>query len=401
MVPVNNYDFVNPPAYTPVFKPNEKAKPLTDYQTSWTYPPFSGAVDHGRIYGRGTALAWIPVANLYILGKLLINKGFGWALVIVQVIISILTSTTTVTVNVVDQYGKAFAAQPTVTDNQAFNFGAVTESKKGNEVIVGQYEFTATAKDTGAQTIEVVLDGTTIKATVNVNVAPASELVQSIVISGEGVKEGKATVALKHNTSNAIDLNVIGKDLNNAEVSVNQSEVIWTSSDESVATIAQDGKVTTKEITDGKDKEVTFTADLFGKKYEVKFTVSAKASQLATGTLAIANPSTVDGDKDVEGVQIVLGANNADANVGPIVTDGEIVITFTGVDQGGGGFAPAVISNSLNASIATAVATGDTVKITAAKAGETKVRVTVGAEEILIPVKVTQEAVDAATGKPF
>ena len=312
-----------------------------------------------------------------------------------------LGGTTTVKVNVVDQYGKAFAAQPTVTDNQAFNFGAVTESKKGNEVIVGQYEFTATAKDTGAQTIEVGLDGTAIKATVNVNVAPASELVQSIVISGEGVKEGKATVQLKHNTSNAIDLNVIGKDLNNAEVSVNQSEVIWTSSDESVATIAQDGKVTTKEITDGKDKEVTFTADLFGKKYEVKFTVSAKASQLATGTLAIANPSTVDGDKDVEGVQIVLGANNADANVGPIVTDGEIVITFTGVDQYGDVFAPAVISNSLNASIATAVATGDTVKITAVKAGETTVRVTVGAEEILIPVKVTQEAVDAAKGTTY
>lgn len=54
VVPVNNYDFANPPAYTPVFKPTEKAKPLTDYQTSWTYPPFSGAVDHGRIYGRGT-----------------------------------------------------------------------------------------------------------------------------------------------------------------------------------------------------------------------------------------------------------------------------------------------------------------------------------------------------------
>ena len=184
-------------------------------------------------------------------------------------------------------------------------------------------------------------------------------------------------------------------------MNVNQSEVIWTSSDESVATIDADGNVTTNEITDGKDKEVTFTADLFGKKYEVTFTVSAKASQLATGTLAIANPSTVDGDKDVEGVQIVLGANNDDVNVGPIVTAGEIMLTFTGVDQYGEKFAPAVISNSLNASIATAVAADDKVTITAVKAGETTVRVTVGAEEILIPVKVTQEAVDAATGKPF
>lgn len=54
LVPVNNYDFSNPPAYTPVFNLNEKATPLNTYQDAWTYPPFSGAVDHGRIYGRGT-----------------------------------------------------------------------------------------------------------------------------------------------------------------------------------------------------------------------------------------------------------------------------------------------------------------------------------------------------------
>lgn len=54
VVPVNNYDFSNPPAYTPVFNLNEKATPLNTYQDAWTYPPFSGAVDHGRIYGRGT-----------------------------------------------------------------------------------------------------------------------------------------------------------------------------------------------------------------------------------------------------------------------------------------------------------------------------------------------------------
>ncbi|MCI0922188.1 M20/M25/M40 family metallo-hydrolase [Sphingobacterium rhinopitheci] len=54
VVPINNYDFANPPAYTPVFNISEKATPLTEYQDAWTYPPFSGAVDHGRIYGRGT-----------------------------------------------------------------------------------------------------------------------------------------------------------------------------------------------------------------------------------------------------------------------------------------------------------------------------------------------------------
>lgn len=54
VVPVNNYDFNNPQAYTPIFNLKGKATPLTSYQDSWTYPPFSGAVDNGRIYGRGT-----------------------------------------------------------------------------------------------------------------------------------------------------------------------------------------------------------------------------------------------------------------------------------------------------------------------------------------------------------
>lgn len=52
-----------------------------------------------QVEGKGTAKAWIPVVNMYVLGKLLINKGFGWAILITQITISILTSTTTVTVN--------------------------------------------------------------------------------------------------------------------------------------------------------------------------------------------------------------------------------------------------------------------------------------------------------------
>lgn len=34
------------------------------------------------MYGKGTALAWIPIANAYLLGKLTINKVVGWILVI-------------------------------------------------------------------------------------------------------------------------------------------------------------------------------------------------------------------------------------------------------------------------------------------------------------------------------
>ena len=34
------------------------------------------------VYGKGTALAWIPICNIYLLGKLTVNKLVGWILVI-------------------------------------------------------------------------------------------------------------------------------------------------------------------------------------------------------------------------------------------------------------------------------------------------------------------------------
>lgn len=54
VVPVNNYDSASANSYKTIFDVNSKATPLTSFQDSWTYPPFSGAVNNGRIYGRGT-----------------------------------------------------------------------------------------------------------------------------------------------------------------------------------------------------------------------------------------------------------------------------------------------------------------------------------------------------------
>ena len=34
------------------------------------------------MYGKGTALAWIPICNTYLLGKLTVNKLVGWILAI-------------------------------------------------------------------------------------------------------------------------------------------------------------------------------------------------------------------------------------------------------------------------------------------------------------------------------
>jgi len=76
VVPVNNYDFNNPPAYTPVFNLSEKATPLTEYQNEWTYPPFSGAVDHGRIYGRGTLDMKGMLISIMEAADLLLAEGY-------------------------------------------------------------------------------------------------------------------------------------------------------------------------------------------------------------------------------------------------------------------------------------------------------------------------------------
>lgn len=51
------------------------------------------------VYGKGTAMAWIPVFNVYLLGKLTINKIVGWSLVICI----FLTGTYTITFNGVEK----------------------------------------------------------------------------------------------------------------------------------------------------------------------------------------------------------------------------------------------------------------------------------------------------------
>ena len=40
------------------------------------------------VYGKSTALAWIPICNIYLLGKLTINKLVGWILVILMILSS-------------------------------------------------------------------------------------------------------------------------------------------------------------------------------------------------------------------------------------------------------------------------------------------------------------------------
>lgn len=50
---------------------------------------------HKEMYGKTTALAWVPFCNIYLLGKLTVNKTVGWVLVISNV----LTANYTTTIN--------------------------------------------------------------------------------------------------------------------------------------------------------------------------------------------------------------------------------------------------------------------------------------------------------------
>lgn len=52
-----------------------------------------------EIYGKGTPMAWIPIVNIYLLGKLTINKLVGWILIGCV----FLTTTYTTTVNGIEE----------------------------------------------------------------------------------------------------------------------------------------------------------------------------------------------------------------------------------------------------------------------------------------------------------
>lgn len=49
--------------------------------------------------GKGSSLSWIPFANLYLLGKLTVNKAIGWILIGGEILIFILSARMTITIN--------------------------------------------------------------------------------------------------------------------------------------------------------------------------------------------------------------------------------------------------------------------------------------------------------------
>lgn len=76
VVPVAGYDSGKELYGEEIFKPEEATKaPVTDFQVTWEYPPFSGAVANGRIYGRGTLdLKSTLLAQLEAVNTLLVDS---------------------------------------------------------------------------------------------------------------------------------------------------------------------------------------------------------------------------------------------------------------------------------------------------------------------------------------
>jgi carboxypeptidase PM20D1 len=77
VVPVNGYDASSDTSKAIIFNINDKpADPINTVQKDWEYPPFSGAVEHGRIYGRGTIDMKCMLFGIMEASTQLISKGF-------------------------------------------------------------------------------------------------------------------------------------------------------------------------------------------------------------------------------------------------------------------------------------------------------------------------------------
>lgn len=259
------------------------------------------------------------------------------------------------------------------------------------------YEYQVKGYKTGSTSIDVKY-GTTLKDTVSVNVAPAATLVSSIKLVNDNLKaDGTYGYKIPNNNQKAVIFTVKALDASGNAVAIDPTNILWTSSDSSVATV-KDGVVATTDVTE--DKQVTITADVFGVKKSVTLTVSKDGSALVNGTVAltkagdITDLSKIDADASKDGIQIALDGKVDDGED----KDGAITLTFAGKDQFGTNVG---INKSTDAVISydTEVATIDLdkdnskVTITPVAVGSTKVRLTVGTQDIIVDVNVSDKAV--------
>ena len=81
-----------------------------------------------KMYGKGTIWAWIPVCNTYLLGKLVVNKGFGFILILWSFASTALTfmSATAFFTNAVGQTTTPGMISPTIATGVSFLYNLTT-----------------------------------------------------------------------------------------------------------------------------------------------------------------------------------------------------------------------------------------------------------------------------------
>ena len=81
-----------------------------------------------KMYGKGTILAWIPVCNTYLLGKLVVNKGCGFILILWSFASTALTfmSATAFFTNAVGQTTTPGMISPTIATGVSFLYNLTT-----------------------------------------------------------------------------------------------------------------------------------------------------------------------------------------------------------------------------------------------------------------------------------
>ncbi|MCP3761427.1 hypothetical protein NLX67_03350 [Domibacillus sp. A3M-37] len=246
-----------------------------------------------------------------------------------------------------------------------------TLSKDGKSIVVGNKAgYTAGIHVVALSGLKDTA-GNELAVTENVRVAP---LIKSLVLTGDKVNENGTAKFVLNSADPAADavLNAVGKDAERQNVNLDEAEVVWTSSNEKIATV-ENGAVTAVEGAAGR---VTITANVSGVKKSINFTVSAAPQKLMPGTLVLTEESAnLDANITTKGVQLEVG-------------DEEVQVSFTGKDQYGEEYTPTVTSTSYNTTIATEKEANNTVTITSVKAGNTKVSVGSGSDRIILDVKV-------------
>lgn len=270
-----------------------------------------------------------------------------------------LGATATVKVTPKDQYGKVVADLA----KEAFTFTSSDDAIVDDQTVTGwtakgadgksvsatnptaYYEFTVDTLASGTAQLTVAKTGeTTVKSVVNVTVAPAADLVKDFKIKGTNIENGTPKYAVQASTD-GYKLSVDAVDENGNPVAVTATDVIWTSSNAELLSVATDGTLTADESklpANTEKAEVTLTADVFGVVKTITYVVSAEDEKVQPGTFAlksavkadastITDLSKIDGDKDTDGIQIYLDGKDTDGER----ADGTIQLTFSAYDQFG------------------------------------------------------------------